>query len=55
VILDRNGRKLATLMKGDMYIRDMRHTKGHVAACTAGKWHPTDINAIATASEDGTV
>ena len=54
-ILDRDGRRLTSLMKGDMYIRDMRHTKGHVAACTTGKWHPSDHNVIATASEDGTV
>jgi len=54
-ILDRDGRRLTSLMKGDMYIRDMRHTKGHVAACTTGKWHPSDHNVIATASEDGTL
>mmetsp|Transcript_12003 Transcript_12003/g.38272 ORF Transcript_12003/g.38272 Transcript_12003/m.38272 type:complete len:493 (-) Transcript_12003:255-1733(-) len=55
VILDRDGRKLATMMKGDMYIRDMRHTRGHVAACTAAAWHPSEHETLATASEDGTV
>ena len=54
-LFDRDGRKLATLMKGDMYIRDMRSTKGHVAACTAASWHVHDRNLISTASEDGTV
>ena len=54
-ILDRDGRKLTTLMRGDMYLRDMRVTKGHVASCTAAKWHPSDANLLATASEDGTV
>ena len=34
VILDRDGRKQTTLMRGDMYIRDMRKTRGHVAGCT---------------------
>jgi len=54
-LFDRDGRKLATLMKGDMYIRDMRSTKGHVAACTAASWHVHDRNLVSTASEDGTV
>uniref|UniRef100_A0A7S0JCP2 FHA domain-containing protein n=1 Tax=Calcidiscus leptoporus TaxID=127549 RepID=A0A7S0JCP2_9EUKA len=55
VILDRDGRKLCTLMKGDPYIRDMRHTKGHVAACTCARWHVHEHNTFATCSEDGTV
>ena len=54
VLLDRDGHKLTTLMKGDMYIRDMRTTKGHVAGCTTLKWHPHDGNTLATAAEDGT-
>lgn len=55
VILDREGRKVATLMKGDMYIRDMRKTRGHVAGCTAARFHPLDANLLATSGEDGTV
>ena len=55
VVFDRDGRKLTTLMKGDMYIRDMRSTKGHVAACTAAAWHATDRATVSTSSEDGTV
>ena len=55
VLLDRDGRKLTTLMKGDMYIRDMRKTRGHVAACTVARFHPLDGNLLASASEDGTV
>jgi hypothetical protein len=55
VVLDREGRKVATLMKGDMYIRDMRTTRGHVAGCTGARWHPHDPNTLATASEDGTI
>ena len=54
-IFDRDGRKLTTLMKGDMYIRDMRSTKGHVAACTAAAWHIHDRATVTTAGEDGTV
>ena len=54
-IFDRDGRKLTTLMMGDMYIRDMRTTKGHVAACTACAWHVHDRTTVTTAGEDGTV
>ena len=42
-------------MMGDMYIRDMRTTKGHVAACTACAWHVHDRTTVTTAGEDGTV
>ena len=54
-IFDRDGRKLATLMKGDMYIRQMDKTRGHVAACTQVRWHVRDKETVTTASEDGTV
>ena len=46
---------MGTFMRGDMYIRDMRHTKGHVAATTVARWCPTDRSTVATAGEDGTV
>jgi WD40 repeat protein len=42
-------------MRGDMYIRDMGKTKGHIAALTDGKWHPSAKNLFATACRDGTV
>lgn len=54
-VVDREGRVVGRLMKGDMYIRDMRHTKGHVAAATAAAWHPSDENTLATCAEDATV
>ncbi len=42
-------------MKGDPYIRDMRHTKGHVGALTGCQWHPQDKKTFLTTSVDGTV
>jgi hypothetical protein len=42
-------------MKGDMYIRQMDKTRGHVAACTQVRWHVRDKETVTTASEDGTV
>lgn len=26
----------------DMYLHDMKYTKGHVAYVTGGQWHPND-------------
>jgi WD repeat-containing protein 70 len=40
---------------GDMYITDMRHTKGHVSNVTCGSWHPTDKNIFMTSSLDSTI
>lgn len=28
------------LLEGDMYVRQMEHTKGHTQTLTAGMWHP---------------
>ncbi|POW18675.1 hypothetical protein PSHT_05484, partial [Puccinia striiformis] len=41
-IYDRDGAQIAEYMKGDMYIRDMRHCAGHIAELTSGAWHPKD-------------
>jgi WD40 repeat protein len=38
-----------------MYLRDLKNTKGHVAGCTHGQWHPTDRHTAMTSSTDGTV
>lgn len=52
---DRDGRLLGECIRGDMYIRDMKNTKGHITSCTGGCWHPTDRLTAITCSEDGTV
>ncbi|KAH0049923.1 WD40 repeat-like protein, partial [Aureobasidium melanogenum] len=54
-ILDRNGETLAEFVKGDMYLRDMHHTKGHISEVTCGVWHPEDRNICATGGTDSTV
>ena len=41
-IYDRDGHELGEFVKGDMYIRDLRNTKGHLYRCCAGQWHPDD-------------
>ncbi|BFZ59375.1 hypothetical protein YB2330_000383 [Saitoella coloradoensis] len=54
-LVDRDGDKICEFVRGDMYIRDLRGTSGHVAELTSGTWHPTDTNQFVTASADGTV
>eukprot|EP00877_Chromochloris_zofingiensis_P012178 jgi/Chrzof1/7213/Cz02g14300.t1 len=54
-VYDRDGKERGEFVRGDMYIRDMKNTKGHVSGLTSGQWHPTDRYTAMTASEDGTV
>ncbi|KAL1962595.1 hypothetical protein VTN77DRAFT_9388 [Rasamsonia byssochlamydoides] len=54
-ILDRDGNVLTEFVKGDMYLRDMHNTKGHISEVTSGAWSPTDYNICATAGTDSTV
>ncbi|KAF6259467.1 WD40 repeat-like protein [Scenedesmus sp. NREL 46B-D3] len=52
---DRDGKLLGECARGDMYIRDMKNTKGHITGCSGGCWHPIDRYTAVTSSEDGTV
>lgn len=54
-ILDRDGDTVTEFVKGDMYLRDMKNTKGHVSEITSGAWSPTDYNLCVTAATDSTV
>ena len=54
-IMSRDGEVLTEFVKGDMYIRDMHNTKGHVSSITTGTWSPTDPNLIVTAGTDSTI
>ncbi|KAF8469178.1 WD40-repeat-containing domain protein [Kalaharituber pfeilii] len=54
-VLSRDGETLVEFVKGDMYLRDMHHTKGHISEITAGCWHPTDVNRLVTAGTDSTL
>lgn len=54
-ILDRDGETLVEFVKGDMYLRDLHNTKGHVSEVTSGAWNPTDYNLCVTAGTDSTV
>lgn len=54
-IYDRDGKEQGEFPRGDMYIRDMKNTKGHVTGCTSGAWHPIDKGTGLTSSSDGTL
>ncbi|GAA5848088.1 hypothetical protein JCM3766R1_006402 [Sporobolomyces carnicolor] len=52
---DRDGAEIGEFVKGDMYIRDLRHTSGHVSSISCLAWHPTNPNTFLTASSDSTL
>lgn len=54
-IFNRDGEELVEFVKGDMYLRDMHNTKGHISEITTGAWHPTDKNLCVTAGTDSTL
>ncbi|MBW0472522.1 hypothetical protein O181_012237 [Austropuccinia psidii MF-1] len=54
-IYDRDGGQIAEYIKGDMYIRDLRHCAGHIAELTGGGWHPKDSKTFITSSADSTI
>ncbi|EAZ16351.1 hypothetical protein OsJ_31813 [Oryza sativa Japonica Group] len=54
-IYDRDGLTLGEFIKGDMYIRDLKNTKGHISGLTGGEWNPKSKETILTSSEDGSI
>ena len=54
-IFNRDGNKLISCVRGDPYINDMAHTKGHVGAVTDIAWHPNEASTFVTSSIDGSI
>ncbi|KAJ6107340.1 hypothetical protein N7523_008663 [Penicillium sp. IBT 18751x] len=54
-VLDRDGETITEFAKGDMYLRDLHHTKGHISEVSSGAWCPFDESLCATAGSDSTV
>ena len=54
-IFSRDGEEIKEFVKGDMYLRDMHNTKGHISAITTGRWHPTNRDICVTAGTDSTL
>lgn len=53
-IIDRDGFVKGETVKGDQFISDLAHTKGHVAMLNGGCWHPRERDIFTTCSNDGT-
>ncbi|PVZ98975.1 hypothetical protein BB558_005021 [Smittium angustum] len=54
-LFDRDGSLLNEYKRGDMYLRDMRHTSGHVSPINSCFWNPTNKKEFLTAASDSTV
>lgn len=54
-VFSRDGDDPKEFMKGDVYIRDMKVTKGHIAEINSGKWHPSDNSLFLTCANDSTL
>ncbi|KAL9093374.1 MAG: hypothetical protein Q9165_004115 [Trypethelium subeluteriae] len=54
-VFTRDGEMETQFVKGDMYLRDMHNTKGHISEITTGTWHPTNRNLCVTAGTDSTL
>lgn len=52
-IFDRDGKELQKFVRGDMYIRDLTHTKGHTMEVSSVAWHPKERNIVMTAGLEG--
>lgn len=54
-VFSRDGHEKGEFKRGDMYLRDLKNTKGHVTSCTHGAWHPSERHTALTSSTDGTL
>ncbi|MCJ1439766.1 MAG: hypothetical protein MMC23_000247 [Stictis urceolatum] len=54
-IFNRDGESTTQFVKGDMYLRDLHNTKGHISEITTGTWHPTNRDLLVTAGTDSTL
>ncbi|RKP23115.1 hypothetical protein SYNPS1DRAFT_5357, partial [Syncephalis pseudoplumigaleata] len=51
-LFDRNGASIGEFARGDVYLRDLKHTSGHVAMINCCQWHPVEKEKFITASVD---
>lgn len=54
-IINRDGKELLECIKGDMYIKDMNQTRGHVSMVYDGCFHPLEKHLFGSCSFDGTI
>ena len=53
-LFTKEGRLVFECVRGDVYMADMLHTKGHVKIVTECAWHPIKKLVFASSSQDGT-
>ncbi|WFD35653.1 hypothetical protein MCUN1_002511 [Malassezia cuniculi] len=54
-LFSREGDEISVFRKGDVFLRDMRHTTGHVTDITCGGWNPTKPGWFMTGGTDSTI
>lgn len=54
-VYDREGSLIGECPRGDVYMRDLKNTRGHISGCTGGQWHPIDRDTVVTCSDDGSL
>lgn len=54
-IFSREGQHIASCPRGDVYLKDLKNTRGHVAPITAADWHSSKKENFVTSSRDGSV
>lgn len=54
-LMTRDGREIVEFVKGDMYLKDLKYTKGHTSNITHGRCNPFDDNICYTSGVDGTL
>ncbi|CAJ1357602.1 unnamed protein product [Effrenium voratum] len=55
IVKFRSTKMIQQTVLGDMYVRQMEHTKGHTQTLTHGQWHPFRSELFLTSSLDGTM
>eukprot|EP00607_Mallomonas_marina_P001345 CAMPEP_0182438536 /NCGR_PEP_ID=MMETSP1167-20130531/85832_1 /TAXON_ID=2988 /ORGANISM="Mallomonas Sp, Strain CCMP3275" /LENGTH=650 /DNA_ID=CAMNT_0024631947 /DNA_START=87 /DNA_END=2039 /DNA_ORIENTATION=- len=54
-VYTREGEKVISFCKGDMYLRDLANIKGHIMEVTGVQWHPSLSLSLLTSSLDGSL
>lgn len=53
--LDKDGARNLLTVKGYMYVKELKSTKGHTVTVYDGKFHPVNFNEFASCSGDGSI
>ena len=51
----KEGQSVGCCPRGDVYLKDLKNTRGHTVSLSGGDWHPTKSEICITSSKDGSV